>query len=247
VKRRAFTAGDYSCILETTREYYRAYKDQYIMFYENWAKGKAEFSGSEYVRGYETVAKILSDMVRADESVVDTGCGVGRWSTLLAEGGAHVTSIDYLSAMLQHLTQTCRKRELQPKISPVVSDGFYLPFTGDAFDGATLNWVLSHIPVTRNRQFLNEVRRVVRDGGWLFISDSYWRGQEGGKEQVHTRQVSGKPYEVYKYYYEPGELVTLLQKTFGAVKHVQPLHYELICVTTKRRVGGRENIDAGTG
>jgi len=45
--------------------------------------------------------------------------------------------------------------------------------------------------------------------------------------------VNGKEYEVYKYYYEPSELETLLEKTFGDITRVQPLHYELICIAKK--------------
>lgn len=29
---------------------------------------------------------------------------------------------------------------------------------------------------------MKEVSRVVKPDGWLFISDSYWRGQQGGKK-----------------------------------------------------------------
>jgi len=111
-----------------------------------------------------------------------------------------------------------------------LSDGFCLPFKDGTFDGATLNWVLAHIPVVKNFHFVHEVHRVVKSNGWLFISDSYWRGQEGGKEQIQIRKTEGKKYEVYKYYYEPAELRQLLRKTFGEVEFLLPLHYELICV-----------------
>jgi ubiquinone/menaquinone biosynthesis C-methylase UbiE len=112
----------------------------------------------------------------------------------------------------------------------VLSDGFHLPFKEKTFDGATLNWVLAHIPVVENTIFLREIKRVVKCNGWLFVSDSYWRGQEGGKEQVQIREVNGKEHEVYKYYYEPEELRQLLQRTFGEVELLLPLHYELICL-----------------
>jgi GNAT superfamily N-acetyltransferase/SAM-dependent methyltransferase len=115
----------------------------------------------------------------------------------------------------------------------ILSDGFYLPFKSYVFDGATLNWVLAHIPLPLNVKFVSEISRVVRNGGWLFISDSYWRGQEGGKEQIQTREAEGKRYKIYKYYYEPDELKLLIEKTFGKVETLKPLHYELICIAKK--------------
>jgi len=233
MRRRTFTGKDYGGVLKSTRNYYRDYSAEYMKFYENWAKGEGQFSGSEYIEGYETVAKVLTSTAKLGESVIDIGCGVGKWSTLLAQVGAQVTGADYVSSMLQQFARTCRQHQFQSRISLVMSDGFCLPFRSKAFDGATLNWVLSHIPVSKNEQFLNEVGRVIREGGWLFISDSYWRSQEGGKEQTHIRELEGREYEVYKYYYEPSELEALLEKTFGDVQHTQPLHYELICIAKR--------------
>jgi hypothetical protein len=59
-------------------------------------------------------------------------------------------------------------------------------------------WVLAHIPVKRDKGFLREVGRVLKSDAWLMISDSYWRGQEGGKEQVQVRSTDEGVYEVYK-------------------------------------------------
>ena len=233
MKRKSFIGKEYHSILESTRSYYREYAADYVKFYENWVKGRNEFSDSEYMEGYETIAKVLTSIVTPGESVIDVGCGVGKWSTLLAEKGIYVTSVDNLSSVLREFLRTCRKYEIRSRISLIMSDGFYLPFKNEVFDGATLNWVLAHIPVTKSAQFMNEVSRVVKHKGWLFISDSYWRGQEGGKEQVQTREVGGKQYEVYKYYYEPSELEKIVQGNFGEVKLLQPLRYELICVSRK--------------
>jgi len=235
MRRKAFVGGDYGGVLKSTRSYYRDYSTEEPKFYEDWVKGEGRFSEPEYKEGYDTVAKILASIVKPGEIVLDIGCGIGKWSTLLARKGAQVTSVDQASTMLQQFARTCLEHGIRLRISIAVSDGFCLPFRNQVFDSATLNWVLSHIPVPRNEQFLNEVGRVVKEGGWLFISDSYWRGQEGGKEQVHIREFEGKEYEVYKYYYDPSELETLLKKTFGKARLLQPLHYELICVA--RRCG----------
>ena len=80
---------------------------------------------------------------------------------------------------------------------------------------------------------MKEISRVIRRDGWLFISDSYWRGQEGGKEQIQVRETEGGEYVVYKYYYDPNELRELVERTFGEVELMRPLHYELICVAKK--------------
>jgi ubiquinone/menaquinone biosynthesis C-methylase UbiE len=225
-----FDKKDYTDVVRSTRTYYDRYSQKYIEFYENWLKKEGKFSDSAYRKGYETVAKVLLDTVRCGERIIDVGCGVGKWSALLAETGAEVVSVDNLPSMLQKVAQRCKRNRVKSRVSPVLSDGFHLPFKEKTFDGTTLNWVLAHIPVVKNTIFLREIKRVVKRNGWLFVSDSYWRGQEGGKEQVQIREVNGKKHEVYKYYYEPEELRQLLRKTFGEVELLLPLHYELICM-----------------
>ena len=205
-----------------------------MKFYENWLKREGEFSDPEYREGYETVAKFLVQTAKSGDKVIDIGCGIGVWSALLAEKNVYVTGLDNLRIMLQKCADRSKEFELKSRVSFLLSDGFCLPLRDEAFDGATLNWVLAHIPVSRNILFMSEVSRVVRRKGWLFISDSYWRGQEGGKEQAQTREIGGAEYEVYKYYYDPSELKQLVEKTFGEIELLQPLQYELICLARKR-------------
>jgi ubiquinone/menaquinone biosynthesis C-methylase UbiE len=213
--------------------YYEKFSNDYVNFYENWLQGTGRFSDPKYKEGYDTVATVLNNTAKPGEKVVDIGCGVGVWSTLLAQKGVYVTSLDNSPRMLKKSAERSKNLELKSRISLLLSDGFYLPFKNEAFDGATLNWVLAHIPVSKNVRFMNEVGRVVKRKGWLFISDSYWRGQKGGKEQTQIRKTEDRKYEVYKYYYDIDELKRLLAKTFGEIELLQPLRYELICIAKK--------------
>ncbi len=233
VNRRKFGAQEYNKILKTTRLYYETITNNYMEFYENWLKKEGPFSDPQYRKGYDTVIHLLSSILKPGEKIVDVGCGVGVWSTIMAKKGAYVVSTDILSRMLHKSSDRFKKFGLESQTSLILSDGFNLPFRDGCFDGATLNWVLSHIPVSRNKKFINEIRKAVRCGGWLFISDSYWRGQESGKEQIQIREVDKGKYEVYKYYYEPAELRDLVETTFGKVKVLLSLHYELICIARR--------------
>jgi ubiquinone/menaquinone biosynthesis C-methylase UbiE len=233
LKRKKFEARGYGRILKLTRVYHNEFSDYYVNFYGDWLKGEGGFSDPKYKEGYDMVAKVLHNTAKSGEKVVDVGCGVGVWSTLLAKKGVYVTSLDNSSKMLKKSAERSKNFELKSRISLILSDGLHIPFKDEPFDGATLNWVLAHIPVSRNLRFMNEVSRVVKQKGWLFISDSYWRGQKGGKEQTQIRKTGGRKYEVYKYYYDTEELKRLLAKTFGEIELLQPLQYELICLAKK--------------
>lgn len=65
------------------------------------------------------------------------------------------------------------------------------------------------------------------------LSDSYWRNQEGGKEQVQVRATAKGTYEVYRYYYSPEELRTILENSLGEVERILMTRYEMICVARK--------------
>ena len=233
LKREKFEGREYNGVLKSTRVYYENFSKGYVRFYENWLKEEGGFSNPRYKEGYDRVASLLNKTATSGERVIDIGCEVGIWSTLLAEKGTYVAGLDNLPSMIRKSAERSKTFKLKSRISLFLSDGFHLPFRNEVFDGATLNWVLAHIPVARNVKFMNEVNRVVRRKGWLFISDSYWRGQDGGKEQIQVRETDTGKHEVYKYYYDPSELKQLVEKTFGEVEFMRPLHYELICMAKK--------------
>lgn len=220
----------------STKEYYEAFSDGYAKFYDNWLRADDIFADVRYKNGYDMVAKVLADAAKPGERVVDVGCGVGVWSTLMAESGAYVTGLDYTLGPLKKCEERRYELRLASRINVVLADGFRLPFRERTFDGATLNWVLAHVPVSRNAEFIREVGRVVKENGWLVVSDSRWRGQEGGKEQIQLRDTDEGRYEIYKYYYDPEELRVLVSEEYGYVERLEITNYELICVATRREV-----------
>ena len=237
IERKKLNEGDnLPTLLRSTKRYYEAFADGYVKFYNNWVRGEDMFSDADYKEGYDRVARILTDIVKPEEKVIDIGCGVGVWSTLMAENGAYVTSLDYALNALERCKERARKFGVESRIKTVLADGFHLPFPDKTFDGATLNWVLAHIPVSRNVEFLKGVARVVRVKGWLVISDSYWRGQKGGKKQIQVRETDEGKCEIYKYYYDPEELRALITETFGDIQHFETTTYEMICVARKKGI-----------
>jgi ubiquinone/menaquinone biosynthesis C-methylase UbiE len=224
---------DLNRVLNLTRRYYGLYSDEYVQFYSNWLTGEGNFSDTEYKIGYDKVAQILAGLVRKGELVIDIGCGVGAWSILLAKNGACVVGLDYSSEALIRCRERGKEAHVDLNILGTLADGFYLPFKDEIFEGGTLNWVLAHIPLGENKRFMKEVKRVLRRDSWLMISDSYWRGQEGGKEQVQTRKTEKGISQVYKYYYTPEELQSLLEDSFGEVLRLETTPYEMLCVAKK--------------
>lgn len=100
--------------------------------------------------------------------ILDYGCGYGRLVGQLREHGfADVEGVDVAEQMI------ARARTLQPAGRfAVLPDPPRMPHTEDAFDLVLLFAVLTCIPTDAGqRELVAEVRRVLRPGGLLYVSD----------------------------------------------------------------------------
>jgi ubiquinone/menaquinone biosynthesis C-methylase UbiE len=99
--------------------------------------------------------------------ILDHGCAYGRLLDQLSEAGyGNVVGMDFSERMLM------QSRSKFPHLTLVRNDGQTLPFRDRAFDAVLLFTVLTCIPNDDDqRGLLAEVRRVLRPGGFLYISD----------------------------------------------------------------------------
>ena len=102
-------------------------------------------------------------------SVLDCGCGYGRLlEQLVDERYAGAVGSDFSASMLARCATT------QPRMSQrlVQADGRTLPFRDESFDAVLLFTLLTSMPRDcEQRDLLLEVRRVLRRGGLIYISD----------------------------------------------------------------------------
>jgi ubiquinone/menaquinone biosynthesis C-methylase UbiE len=107
----------------------------------------------------------VADFVQAGDRVVDIGCGTGNYAIAAAHEGASVVGVDAAAGML------ARARAKAPGIEFIDHDVTRrLPFPDESFDVAFCLLVLQLI--SDRPALLAEVRRVVRPGGALIVSDA---------------------------------------------------------------------------
>jgi SAM-dependent methyltransferase len=104
--------------------------------------------------------------------VLDLGCGPGWYAPLLAEAGADVVAADHDPAMV------ARAAAHAPQA--VVADARRTPFENASFDGVLCSNLLEHTP--EPEAVIAEIERVLRPGGWAYVSWTNWLSPWGGHD-----------------------------------------------------------------
>ncbi len=136
------------------------------------------------------------------KSVLDVGSGEGHLSRMMAKQGAHVIGIE------------CSPRQMKKALSyDCVSDekfidavGQDLPFEDISMDVIVFFNSLHHIPVDEQFNALKEAVRVLRPGGFVYVSEPVAEGPhfELLKPIDDETYVRAKAYEALKRYEELG-------------------------------------------
>lgn len=112
-------------------------------------------------------AEIFSQYVNNDAQVLDVGCGYGRTlNELYHMGFRKLTGIDFSKGMIE------RGKRQFPYLDLLVKEEDRIEFPDNHFDAVILFAVLTCIPSDEEqRKLLEEIRRVLKPGGILYIND----------------------------------------------------------------------------
>ena len=108
--------------------------------------------------------------------VLEVGCGVGAELQILRRRfpQLHLTGLDFSESQLAKARELLRAELAAGAVELHECSAYELPFADASFDGVCLIWVLEHLaePV----QALREVRRVLRPGGGLSVTEVFNAG-----------------------------------------------------------------------
>lgn len=107
---------------------------------------------------------------------VDIGCGAGHVVDRILRNSPHADvrylAIDPVWTPAVPVLRRAQKRYANQLLF-IRGDGRHLPASDAAFDGASLVFVLHHVPFDWQEQILGEVRRVLKPGGlFLLVEDT---------------------------------------------------------------------------
>ena len=123
-----------------------------------WASGDFAVVGTTLQIVGETLAEAAD--VRADERVIDVAAGNGNATLAAARRFAHVTSTDYVPALLDKGRERARAEVLP--VTFQVADAEALPFADASFDVVCAFQMLEHLPYEAALGAFGEMVRVAR-------------------------------------------------------------------------------------
>ncbi len=154
-------------------DYYNNIKKLNISHYT----GEIPYYSKEPLRCVEK--KILSKL-KSGKSLLDLGCGSGRFSTGAAQAGFNVIGVDIVPRAIEAAKQKARELGIK-NVSFLCEDMASLSFTDNIFDYVfcprfSINAVATF---SKRREVIEEMLRVAKDGGTIFIEsfNKFYLGQ----------------------------------------------------------------------
>lgn len=132
-------------------------------FYSKGAEQFAEkYSLEQMPQSYIDMLDKFADQVQG-KKVLDAGCGHGRDTQYLVQKGFDATGVDLAEGMIEHA-----KNNKEGNFHMMdVSD---LKFNDEEFDGVWCNTVMHFFKPENMPEVLNELKRVLKPSGTLYIT-----------------------------------------------------------------------------
>jgi SAM-dependent methyltransferase len=102
--------------------------------------------------------------------ILDLGCGDGRHLHYFSNLGYEMFGLDYAPSALYLAGLWLDSDNLSAEL--VCADMAGIPWREGLFDAVISFLVINHNPVERIRRTIEEIHRVLRSGGWLFVAVS---------------------------------------------------------------------------
>lgn len=153
------------------------------------------------------------DVKRDAKRIFDVGCGNGRHVVFFAEQGFEVYGIDISKEAIEIANAWLFKKGLKAYLR--VGDIEKLPFDSEHFDVVISAEVLDHVPFSKAKKVIKEIRRVCAPNGYIYITLRSTEDSEFGRgeEVAHNTFVLQGGYEkgIIQHYFDLGEIKELLE------------------------------------
>ncbi len=158
-------------------------------------------------------------------TILDAGSGVGQWARFLHAKGYRAQGVDYSEEMCALL------RREAPEIPWTVADIRAIP-VADASVDAVISWgVIEHDEAGPDAA-LREFHRVVRPGGWIFVTVPFDTFEHRYASMVLTNDPAPDG-QFFQYMFKTGDLAEVVRRAGFEVDLVTPSNRHPAVLTPK--------------
>jgi len=131
---------------------------------------------------------------KAVKKVLEVGCGYGRACFFLLENHFSVTGVDVDKVQIRSASQESKIRKVSGEMILLVDDARYLCFRDSSFDAVTMLAVLTFVPKSDRPRIMNEVSRVLKPSGYVFIEEfgRTWKNPVYARRYRNDLQVTSE-------------------------------------------------------
>lgn len=174
---------------------------------------------------YRVIQPYLSQLSEGSR-ILDGGCGLGEWTVFLGQQGFEVVGLDLIGEVVTDLQTRF------PASQFVCGDIRHTGFAAESFD-ACFSWGAFEHFENGIGDCLDEAHRILRPGGWLFISVPFqnWRhifstagSLERWDQAFDARNGYGQPQRFYQWRFTRPELQRELELHGFRCERVTPIH-----------------------
>lgn len=123
-------------------------------------------------------------------SVLEVGCGTGRFAQAAAKAGLNVTALDVSPIMLEYVQKKAEALGL-PEIHVQHAGFLTMDLPEGSFDAAVSGAALHHLPDAWKLVALRNLARALKPGGQLILRDVVFNVPEGEPPEACFEQFAG--------------------------------------------------------
>ncbi len=141
--------------------------DEYAKDYREVHNEHLKFSGADSDYFSEQKVKVVRNIEGTEAAVIlDLGCGDGNSSRYFRE---YFSECEYTGIDTSRVSIDLAEKRAVPGTAFVHYDGQRIPFPDSSFDIVFVACVFHHIEPSAHREVLNEIKRVLRKSGRLYL------------------------------------------------------------------------------
>lgn len=159
----------------------------------HWDKEKLKSSYSDRISPFDYVVNTTKKYLKPESFILEGGCGLANQVYKLQKSGFKVLGLDYARKTIELVKQ------IKPELDIRLGDVRNLVFENNTFDGYWSFGVIEHFYSGYN-QIINEMYRVIKPGGYLFITFphiGFLRKQKANKNKYPEWEESPEKIDLF--------------------------------------------------